>query len=59
VTRLATPERLLLAIGGRAWVRRLFAATLERLAAELTAVRPGQAMGPTRSLSAPAELAPA
>ncbi len=35
VTRLATLERLLLAIGGRAWVRRLFAATLERLAAEL------------------------
>lgn len=36
VTRLAAPERLLLALGGRAWVRRLFAATLERLAAELS-----------------------
>jgi hypothetical protein len=35
VTRLATPERLLLAIGGRAWVQRLFVATLERLAMEL------------------------
>jgi hypothetical protein len=35
VTRLAMPERVLLAAGGRAWVRRLFAATLERLAAEL------------------------
>lgn len=35
VTRLAAPERLLLAIGGRIWVRRLFAATLERLAEEL------------------------
>ena len=36
VTRLAAPERLLLALGGRAWVRRLFAATLERLATELS-----------------------
>jgi Polyketide cyclase / dehydrase and lipid transport len=35
VTRLALPERLLLVIGGRAWVRRLFVATLERLASEL------------------------
>ena len=35
VTRLATMERVLLAFGGRAWVRRLFAATLERLATEL------------------------
>jgi hypothetical protein len=35
VTRLAAPERLLLAIGGRAWVQRLFVATLERLAMEL------------------------
>ncbi|HEX3974694.1 MAG TPA: SRPBCC family protein [Solirubrobacteraceae bacterium] len=35
VTRLALTERLLLAIGGRAWVRRLFVATLERLAKEL------------------------
>jgi hypothetical protein len=35
VTRVAITERLLLAVGGRAWVRRLFAATLERLAAEL------------------------
>jgi hypothetical protein len=35
VTRLATPERLLLAIGGRGWVQRMFAATLERLATEL------------------------
>jgi hypothetical protein len=35
VTRLATIERVLLAIGGRAWVKRLFAATLDQLAAEL------------------------
>jgi hypothetical protein len=35
VMRLALPERLLLAIGGRIWVRRLFVATLERLADEL------------------------
>lgn len=35
VTRLATMERVLLACGGRAWVRRLFEATLERLATEL------------------------
>ena len=35
VTRAAIADRLLLAVGGRAWVRRLFAATLERLAAEL------------------------
>jgi hypothetical protein len=35
VTRLATPERLLLAIGGRAWVRRMFVTTLEQLAREL------------------------
>jgi hypothetical protein len=41
VTRLAPPERLLLAIGGRTWVRRLFAATLERLADELHA-EPGR-----------------
>jgi hypothetical protein len=45
VTRLATLERLLLAIGGRAWVRSLFVATLERLAAELSAGRAtGQAV---------------
>jgi Polyketide cyclase / dehydrase and lipid transport len=36
MTRLAIPDRLLLAIGGRAWVRGLFVATLERLAAELS-----------------------
>jgi hypothetical protein len=41
VTRLAAPERLLLAVGGRRWVRRLFVATLERLAAELCA-EPGR-----------------
>jgi hypothetical protein len=35
VMRLATPERVLLALGGRAWVQRLFVATLERLAVEL------------------------
>lgn len=35
VTRLAAGDRLLLAIGGRTWVRRLFVATLERLATEL------------------------
>jgi Polyketide cyclase / dehydrase and lipid transport len=35
VTRLGTAERMLLAIGGRAWVQRLFVATLERLAHEL------------------------
>ena len=35
VTRAAIADRLLLAVGGRTWVRRLFAATLERLAAEL------------------------
>jgi polyketide cyclase/dehydrase/lipid transport protein len=35
VTRLAPAERLLLTIGGRTWVQRLFVATLERLAAEL------------------------
>ena len=35
VTRVAIAERLLLAVGGRGWVRRLFAATLERLATEL------------------------
>lgn len=35
VTRLATAERVLLAIGGRTWVQRLFVATLERLAREL------------------------
>jgi hypothetical protein len=40
MTRLAVPERLLLAIGGRAWVRGLFVATLERLAAELSVVVP-------------------
>jgi len=34
-TRLAAPERVLLAIGGQTWVRRLFEATLERLATEL------------------------
>lgn len=35
VTRLAALERLLLAVGGRAWARRLLRATLDRLAAEL------------------------
>jgi hypothetical protein len=35
VTRLALTERILLAVGGRAWVRRLFDATLERLACEV------------------------
>ncbi|HEX3689446.1 MAG TPA: SRPBCC family protein [Solirubrobacteraceae bacterium] len=41
VTRLGIAERVLLAIGGRAWVRRLFVATLERLATELCA-EPGR-----------------
>ncbi len=36
VTRLATVDRVLLGMGGRAWVRHLFAATLERLATELS-----------------------
>ncbi|HEY1714035.1 MAG TPA: hypothetical protein VGG07_14105 [Solirubrobacteraceae bacterium] len=35
VTRLALTERILLAAGGQAWVRRLFDATLERLAGEV------------------------
>lgn len=41
VTRLAPAERLLLAIGGRTWIRRLFAATLEQLVQELRA-EPGR-----------------
>jgi hypothetical protein len=41
VTRLATPERILLAIGGRAWVRRLLEATLQRLKTEVC-LRPGR-----------------
>jgi hypothetical protein len=36
VRRLAVIDRLLLAVGGRVWVRSLFAATLERLVAELS-----------------------
>lgn len=60
VTRLAAPERLLLAMGGRAWVRRVLVATLERLAAELAAVRSATpAVGPAAGLVAPAKLAPA
>jgi len=35
VTRLAAVERIALALGGRAWVRGLLEATLERLAAEV------------------------
>jgi len=35
VIRLAAVDRLLLALGGRVWIRRLFVATLDRLAAEL------------------------
>jgi hypothetical protein len=35
VRRSAAIDRFLLAVGGRIWVRNLFAATLERLAAEL------------------------
>jgi hypothetical protein len=51
VTRLATTERLLLAIGGRAWVRRVFAATLERLDAELGTQR--SADGPVAGADGP------
>jgi Polyketide cyclase / dehydrase and lipid transport len=47
VTRLATTERVLLALGGRTWVRRLFAATLERLATEL-GTEPGRICPPRR-----------
>jgi hypothetical protein len=47
VTRVATAERLLLAIGGRAWVRRLFVATLEQLAMELCE-EPGRICPPGR-----------
>jgi hypothetical protein len=47
VTRLATAERVLLAIGGRAWVQRLFVATLEQLAAELCKT-PGRICAPRR-----------
>lgn len=47
VTRLATTERVLLAIGGRAWVQRLFVATLEQLAAELSD-EPGRICAPRR-----------
>jgi Polyketide cyclase / dehydrase and lipid transport len=35
VGRLAPTDRLLLTAGGRRWIRRLFSATLDRLAAEL------------------------
>ena len=35
VTRLALTERILLAVGGRTWVRRLFDATLQQLACEV------------------------
>jgi hypothetical protein len=45
--RLATTERVLLAIGGRAWVQRLFVATLERLAADLSE-EPGRICAPRR-----------
>lgn len=47
VTRLAVPERLLLAIGGRGWIRRLFVATLEQLAMELCE-EPGRICPPGR-----------
>jgi len=47
VTRLAAAERVLLAIGGRTWVQRLFMATLERLARELCEA-PGRICAPRR-----------
>jgi len=47
VTRLAAAERVLLAIGGRTWVQRLFMATLERLARELCE-EPGRICAPRR-----------
>lgn len=43
---VAPVDRLLLAAGGRFWVRRLFAATLRRLAAELACAPPQRARCP-------------
>ena len=57
VTRLARPDRVLLAIGGRAWIRRLFAATLEQLAMELRE-EPGRICPPGRREGQPWRLPP-
>jgi hypothetical protein len=38
-------DRLLLALGGRAWLRRRFAFGLERLAARFAAARPAPSAG--------------
>ena len=43
VERAWAPDRLLLALGGRWWLRRRFASTLERLARELHAGEDGRA----------------